>query len=267
MHLDERTYRQLLDGSLDPAEARKLARHLEGDCEACEGFLEERGGADELDGRVDRVLAALAPPGTGEGNDLELAGIDRALRSRPVHRRRAAILALAATVAVAGLAGILIARTRAPPVPWDGFKGTAPRAIPVRLRFVVVGGDPARPTLEKGVSGEAVAAASSLQFEVELGRPAEVALVRVAPAGGPEVLFRERLQAGRTSVTIAGRPAAYPLGELSGPQRFAVVVAGEGLSPERITRAAEALAPPGQMRADLPGLDGLSLDAVDVMVR
>ncbi len=63
MHLDERTYRGLLEGTLPPAAARALSEHLEGDCEVCEGFLAARW--DALDRRVDadREAARLRQAG------------------------------------------------------------------------------------------------------------------------------------------------------------------------------------------------------------
>jgi hypothetical protein len=138
------------------------------------------------------------------------------------------------------------------------------RAVPVRLRFVVV--DP-RGALAKGVAGETVPPTARLAFEVEVGRAADVALVRAGPGAAPEVFYRARLAAGRAQVAAEGRPAAYPLDGLEGTQRFAVVASEEGLAPERLAAAARALAPPARIAADAPGLDGLSLDVVEVTVR
>jgi len=262
-HLTQRSYRRLLDGTMEEREAREIARHLERECEICEAFLESCVEVDAVDGRVDGALAALSPEGA-EGHDLEFARIERGLRSSPPPRRRLApVLAVAATLAVAGMAGLIA--TRVHPAGWTGEKGVA-RPVPLRLRFVVIQGLPARPGVEKGTSGEAVDASASLQFEVELGRAAEVALVRVPAAGAPEPFYRERLRPGRTGITVGGSPAAYPLRDLAGPQRF-VAIAGERLDADRIARAAEALAPPASPAPDLPGLDGLSLDVVEVNVR
>lgn len=263
-HLGPRAYRRLLDGTLEEGEAREMARHLERECEVCEAFLATCGEVDALDGQVDGALAALSPG--ADGHDLEFARIERALRTPPPQRRRAPVLAVAAAVAVAGIAGLVASRIHPTGGGWTGEKGVA-RAVPLRLRFVVIEGLPARPGVEKGTSGEVVDSSASLQFEVELGRSADVALVRVSAAGAPEPFFRQRLRAGRTSVTVGGSPAAYPLRELAGPQRFVAIAAEGPLDGERIARAAAVLAPPGRLVPELPGLDGLSLDVVEVTVR
>jgi hypothetical protein len=259
MHLDERTYGRILAGDLDPALARALAAHLEGDCEACEAFLAAREDADFLDGAVDRALQATgSPPAGAAGNDLEYARIRRSAHPPARRRLRAGpALAAAAAVAMAGLAGLYL-WSRAPPA-WDGEKGAAPGGVPARLRFVVVDGA----ALEKGVSGQRVPASAGLAFEVELGRAAEVALVRVGDAGAADVFFHGRLGSGRSEIAAGGRPAAYPLDGLSGAQRFVLVASDTPLAPERAARAAASPAAPAEGAAR----EGLSLDQVEVIVR
>lgn len=274
-HLDAAAEEGLLRGNLSREEAADLARHLAAPCEVCEAFLAERGSADGLDGRVEASLGALGPPGA-PGNDLEFARIERRLRdlARPSRRPARAFTGLAGAAAAAllaaGLAGLLLPRPppdRPDRPAWDGLKGTA-RAIPVRLRFVVVAPEPGgRPSLEKGVPGQAVSPSAALQFEVEAMRPASIALVRVAARGAPEIFWAERVDVGRTSVSVAGRPAAYPLAELSGAQRFVLVASEERLDEGRAVAAAAALAPPVRSAPDLPALHGLSLDVVEVEVR
>jgi hypothetical protein len=263
MHLTDATYRGLLDGTLPPGEARALVEHLDGDCETCERFLAERAGADGLDGAVDARLAALAPPGAGAGNDLEFARIERQLRPPAPRRRLLPGLALAATVAVAGLAGLFLARPAADRIGrWDGAKGTASEAVPLRLRFLVLTpGEGGPPGIEKGLSGQEVPAAASLQFQVELGRAAEVLLLRADAAGNPEVFYRAHLPAGRTEVAVAGQPAAYPLATLAGPQRFLALASDAPIDPADVARAARGAA----ARSDEP--QPISLDLVEVKVR
>lgn len=270
-HLTERSYELLLQGSLPPEDARALARHLEGPCAVCEEFLASRPTADAADGLVEEGLGALVPAG-GRGSDIEFARIEKRLRGgAPAPRRTSRHLvpaAVAAAVLAAGLAGLLVPRGGTERPAWDGMKGAARRAIPVRLRFLVVTPAPGGPpVLEKGVSGQPVHAGASLQFEVESGRSAQAALVRVPAHGEPELFWSERVGPGRSTVTVAGRPAAYPLADLAGSQRFVLVVSEERLEPDRIARAAAALAPPVRVTAELPGLDGLSLDVVEVEVR
>lgn len=270
-HLTERTYDLLLQGSLPPEDARTLARHLEEACAVCEEFLASHPTADAADGLVERALDALVPAG-GRGSDLEFARIERRLRGDgPAPRReprRIAPAAVAAAVLAAGLAGLVAPRTASERPAWDGWKGAPAPIVPVRLRFIVVRpGDGGAPSLEKGVPGQVVPAAASLQFEIEAGRPAHAALVRVSSRGAPEPFWSERIGEGRSAVTLAGRPAAYPLAGLGGPQRFALLASDEPLDAGRVARAAAALAPPARMAAALPALEGLSLDIVEVWVR
>ncbi|HEY6099094.1 MAG TPA: hypothetical protein VIW03_06675, partial [Anaeromyxobacter sp.] len=87
MHLTERTYELLLQGSLPPEDGRALARHLEEPCALCEEFLASRPTADAADGLVEEALGALAPAG-GRGNDIEFARIERRVREgAPAPRR------------------------------------------------------------------------------------------------------------------------------------------------------------------------------------
>jgi hypothetical protein len=268
MHLTEATYRALLAGSLPRKEARDLAAHLSDDCEACEQFLADRSVADGLDGLADAAMAGALPPDRAMGSDLEYARIQRALRagaSRP--RRWPFRAAVAASLFITGTAGIVAWQLRAhapASVAWDGVKGTDARPIPVRLRYLRLD---AAGAVEKGLSGEAADPRTSLLFEVETGRPADVALLRVAAGGGVELIWRSRVSGGRTQVTVAGRPAAFPLASLSGPQRF-VLLAGEGgIEEARAARAAAAVAPPNRIQPEAPPLDGLSFDVVELLVR
>jgi hypothetical protein len=272
-HLTERTYALLLQGSLPPEDSRALARHLEGPCAVCEELLASLPSADAADALVEEALGALVPAGGRglSGNDLEFARIERALRERAKPPRpaprRAAPAAIAAAVLAAGLAGLLLPRAGSERPAWDGDKGTAIRAVPLRLRFLVLTPGGAAPALDKGISGQAVPPGASLQFEIEAGRAAQAALVRVPARGAPELFWSERVPAGRTGVTVEGRPAAYPLAALAGPQRFVLVASDAGLDPRRVAAAAAALAPPARVSPELSPLEGLSFDVVEVEVR
>lgn len=263
MHLTAATYTALLDRTLPGAEARALADHLAAGCDPCELFLSSRPSADRLDGEVDRLLGALPASQAGRGDDLEFARICRALASRDARRasrrRRVAGLAAAAALAVAGVAALL--HRPAGPDGWDGQKGAGAQVVPLRLRFLVLHPGPGPgPDLEKGISGQAVPAGASLQFQVELGREADVVLARAA-AGVVEPFFHARLPAGRTVVSVSGQPAAYPLARLAGPQRFLALAGEQAIEPpdvERAARSAAATAGPGQP---------ISLDVIEVHVR
>jgi hypothetical protein len=263
MHLTTQTYSALLDRTLPESEARALGAHLDAGCEICELWLAERPAADRLDGVVDMALGAISASKAGAGNDLEFARIARALAAavppRGPSRRWVGMLAVAAALAVAGVAG-LIHRTAAPDR-WDGTKGAGAQVVPLRLRFLVIHAGPGpAPEIEKGVSGQAVPAEASLQFQVELGREADVVLARAA-SGSAEPFFHARLPAGRTVVSVSGQPAAYPLANLAGPQRFLALAGEQPIEPADVDRAAR-----GSAAAAGPG-QPISLDVIEVLVR
>ena len=265
MHLDPRTYAGLLAGSLPPEEALALAEHLAADCERCGRFLAERAEADALDGRGDAAIAGAFPPPAISGNDLEFARIQRGLRRRDPPRRRVAIpVAIAASVLIAGVAGLLAQRGGRPSLPaaeWDGVKGTEGSAVRVTLRAVRLG--PAGEATEVR-SGDSVDRGASLLFEVEADRSAEVLVARLTPQGGVEPLWRSRLVGGRTVLTTGGRPAAFPLAGLSGKQRFAVIAREGALEEAQGERAASALGRAGSEARDLAGV---SFGVLELSVR
>lgn len=269
MHLDAHSYAALIRGTLSPGEARSLREHIDGDCGQCERFLAAQTEVDAFDGETDALVSVALPPAAGAGNDLEFARILREVGARsPVSRPRRLSLALAAaSILVIGVTA-LVARElpgRNEPAPsWDGVKGRKAQAIPVRLRFLVREESGA---MQKGISGDRVPSASSLVFEVETGRAAQLALVRVSPGGGSEILWRSGVGAGRTQVTVSGRPAAYPLATLTGSQRFVLIASDAALDDARAMSAGAALAPPAGVAGDAAALDGLSLDVVDVSVQ
>jgi hypothetical protein len=223
-----------------------------------------------------------------EGSEAELAAIERRLAAReawsaasvrpePVvrqahhergraerlrtwpRRRWAGALAAAAVVLVAGLAALV---ARGPDRPeWDGTKGAAPSPSAVRLRFLVVDRADAD-ALHRGASGEAVAAGARLEFEVELGQAAHVALARVGPDATVDVFWTGALDAGASIVTLDGRPAAYGLDGLRGPQRFVAIASAAPLDGPAAARAAVAGARDG---SGAPAA-AIATDAVEVRV-
>lgn len=266
MHLDPRTYAGLLAGTLPKEEARALAQHLAGTCERCERFLAERTQADELDGRGDAAIDAAFPLPAVPSDDLAFARIERRLRAgEPRRRHLLAAGAIAASLAVAGVAGLLVGRQASPPIPgasWDGVKGEA-RAPRVRLRFARL--DDAGEAI-RGQTGEAYGRDAKLVFELELDRAGSVALARVQPGGEPEVLWRRALPAGRAIVGEGGRAAAYPLASLQGTQRFVVVASDAPLTEVRLGQALGAFGAP-RVEAVSRVFPGLSFDGFEVTVR
>ncbi len=273
MHLTEHTVRRLLDGTIDPAAARALAAHLESDCPECEALL-AAGPAGALDGLADRALTALAPVRPEEaGSDLEYARIQRKLRPHRSGRPRwTRLAALAATLVVAAGVVVLFAVERAGrQARWDGVKGVAGRLshpVPIRLRAIAVISEPSGLATWKVVSGEALPSRAALQIQLEVGGAADVAIARVGPAGELDVFWHERVAtAGPVRLSVAGRPAAYPLAGLGGPQRLVVVASPETLAADRVAAAARALAPPARIGGESPALEGLSIDVLEITVR
>lgn len=270
-HLTDATYRGLLEGSLPPDEGARLARHLDEDCAECEAFLASREAVDGLDGQVDRALAALAPASASRRNDLELARIEQRLREmqHPPRRspRSVPVALAAAAILVAGVAGLLVSGSDPRRPAWTGEKGAGAHAVPVRLRFLVLTAGVGGVEIAKGVSGQTVSASSSLEFEIETGSAADVAIGRVPQHGKPDFFWHERVGAGRAQATVRGHPAAYPLIDALGAQRFVAVASEDPLDDARLARVASALAASAGIAPNVPGLDGLSFDAVEVEVR
>ena len=275
MHLTEERLRALLDGKLPPDEARALADHLARDCAECEALL-AAAPAGALDGAIDAALTALAPVRLEEaGTDLEYARIRRRVRAAAGGRRPwLRPLAIAAAVAVAaGVTLKVLVDREARDARWDGEKGigsSRAAAVPVRLSAVAVLGEPgAEPRLVKVAHGEALPPAAALQLRVEVGRAADVALARVGPGGDVDVFWRERVaHAGPVQLSVEGRPAAYPLAGLTGPQRFVAIASARGLDEGRAAAAARTIAAAPSAAAERAASgEGITFDILEVTVR
>ena len=268
-HLDQKTYRLLRSGKLDPESARRLAEHLDEPCDACEAFLAAQA-PDDLDGSVDAALTQLAPGAPSEsGSDVEFSRIHKAVRGRRPIARATRWFAAAAALLLVG--GVTLSVMRYHKAREDdasmGVKGTrAPQAIPARLRFAVVDTGRGAPELDRGRNGAVVPAGSSLAFRVELGRPAYVALLRIG-AGDSEVVWEQHVsRPGAVDVSENGRPAAYPLQGLSGTQRFALVASERPIAREDLAAAAR-VATGATAGSDDPRWSVMTLDVVEVTVR
>ena len=268
IHLDLETYRRLRSGSLEPARAKELADHLDGDCATCEEFLASLP-PDGLDGAVDAALASVAPPRAEEqGRDLEFFQIRRAIAPRRnVTARVSRFVAIAAAVLVVGGGGLVVVQHQlAPRTEWDGVKGRAATAVPARLRFAIVEAGGGAMQLDRGQSGAVVPEGASLAFRVEVGRPAYLALLRVG-ASESEVVWRHHANAsGSLDVSESGRPAAYPLKGLAGTQRFVLVASENPIAEEDLAGAARAAKGASASRDD-PRMQIMTLDVVEVTVR
>jgi hypothetical protein len=268
MHLDPRRHAALIAGTLPPEEARALAEHLARDCERCERFLAELGEADALDGRSDAAIAKAYPPPPVPGAELEFARILRRVRTPPRRLLPAVPIAIAASLLLAGLAGLWVQRNGPGGVPptagWDGVKGDAAAPVQVRLRAVRLDASGAAVPVR---AGESLDPGARLLFEVEADRGADVVLVRVPPSGAAELVWRSRIARGRTVPTVGGKAAAYPVAALTGRQRFAVIAAEGGLDDARVARATSSLALSAALRDGAPATAGVSVDVLELSVR
>jgi hypothetical protein len=271
IHLDLETYQRLRSGQLDPARARQIAAHLDGDCATCDAFLAAQP-ADDLDGATDAALVQLAPPAAEErGNDIEYAKIRRVMSGKraPTWRvtRFAAIAAALLAVGGASLVGVRYEQAkRADEAGVKGFPGRPTTIVPAKLLFAVVEPSGAGPKIDHGRSGEVVPEGASLAFRVEVGRPAYVALLRVGGAEN-EVVWKQHVdRAGSVDISENGRPAMYSLRGLAGTQRFVLVASERPIADEDLGAAARAANGASASRED-PRFNVMTLDVVEVTVR
>ncbi len=274
MHLTQNTQRLLLDGRLDPAQARALAAHVETGCSVCESAL-SASRADGLDGMVDVALTRLAPVDPADaGNDLEFARIRRHARSpRRVAWRGLGMGALAAGLAAMVVGGVLLVRGRSTTeYRWDGVKGVVPPAAAATVRLSAVsvlagrGEDP--PLLRKVGSGDLLPGEAVLQIQLEVGGASELALARVGRSGAVELFWQGRsTEAGKVLLLAAdGRPAGYPLAELSGPQRLVAVASERRLTERQATAVAGAVAS-GRPAEGFVRPQRISVDVLEFTIR
>jgi hypothetical protein len=149
----------------------------------------------------------------------------------------------------------------------DGIKGVRPaQVIPARLRFAVVETGRGTPELDRGRNGAIVPSGASLAFRVELGRPAYVALLRIAGSESEVVWQQHVTRPGAVDVSENGRPAAYPLQGLSGMQRFALVASERPIGRDDLAAAARAATAPSA-GSDDPRWSVMTLDVVEVTIR
>ncbi len=275
MHLTNDNLERLLAGRATASEARALGDHLDYPCPRCEAVLARHGGA-ELEALADRALSGIEEPTAEErGNDIEYARIRRAVQAAPAlrpARRWIPAVAAAAVLLVAGGVGLELARDRARDDRWDGVKGMGqPLANPVAVRLsaaAVSGGPGSTARVWHVVGGDELPASAALQLRVEVGAPADVAIARIGPDGRADLFWHERAPtAGTVTVTAGGRPAAYPLQSLGGPQVFVALASRGRLTPERIRAVSGGVIGTAQAVTGGVSPDGVSVDVLSVVVR
>jgi hypothetical protein len=192
-HLDAATIDAVLDGTLEPGQARLLHEHLASPCEACQQALLEHG----LD--LDTLLRLVeAAEGLQEPVEVPLTGLERAALWQSVEadlptpaaapRRRAGWRLPAAGAVVIALAAALVLFFRAPD-PSDGIKGARegdqlPASPELELRVVSGREVDGRVVLgARLASGTSMARDGLLLFETEVDRVAARYLFVVDGAG------------------------------------------------------------------------------------
>ncbi|NTX01364.1 hypothetical protein [Myxococcus sp. CA040A] len=108
-HLDDEALHAL--ARREPDAVKYFREHLATACEACESFLATHSGPDVLDGQVDAVLLALAPPRSDAPLDeVGFARVRRRLRAPRLDTQRWGLIAGA--VAAGLLAVVVVPRLR-----------------------------------------------------------------------------------------------------------------------------------------------------------
>ena len=194
IHLDPRVIDALLDGSLEPAEARALREHLAEPCEICQQALMEHNidldgllrlvEADEaMDEPVEVPLSPFERAALWQSVEGDVPARREAPRVRPRWHRPAG-----AAVVVMAMAAALLIFLR-PPQPYDGIKGpgdgdASPAPPSLELRVVQGREVDGSVELERRVQqGETLAKDAFLLFELEADRLAARYLFVVDGAG------------------------------------------------------------------------------------
>ncbi len=239
-HLTPALLDSLLDGSLEPALAGELLRHLEQPCDACQQVLKEH--SIDIDGLLrlveaqeamldDEPLDGAAPLSVLEKNALwqSVEGDLPVEGRRPVARPRWRLPAGGAAVLVAMAAAFLFFFHQPPMDPTQGVKGPGdvdvlPAAPEVELRVVTGREVDGRVELDRRVrDGERLPKDLFLLFELEVDRSAARYLFVVdgegrttqlspAPGGVPELSA-----AGSERVGQGGNWVVLDLADMQGP--------------------------------------------------
>lgn len=244
-HLDDEALSAL--ARREPEAVKYFREHLATACEVCEGFLATHSGPDVLDGQVDSVLLALAPPRTDAPLDeVGFARVRRELRMPHRDTRRWGLIAGA--VAAGLLAVIVVPRMRQGGTGVEvgtasqepGVKGQVGR-IALELAVVARGSDGALRRLDPDtlvgsddvllLRYHATEAGTALLFQQRAGEAPQLLGAFVLEAGthdlrGPQGLSGVSLEGESGSLTLW--LAASPAGLEPSPDEVKRVLVGEG---------------------------------------
>jgi hypothetical protein len=229
-HLDAASWHALQNH--EPAAVAYFARHLATPCEACEAFLIETSGQDDLDALADEALVAAA----GSPPREDALGWERVRRRAFPSKARtwgAGLGALAAAAALVALVVTTSAGRQGELGSSERVKGSAPRVLEVTAAAQLPDGR-VLPVAE----GQALPPEAVVLLRYHTSEATEAVLLREVPGEAPRVLGRFSLE-----------PGTHELEEASG----LVGVSLEGDSGE-LTLTLVAL-PPGPLTGGAKGHD------------
>lgn len=212
-HLDAASWRALQNH--EPAAVAYFARHLAKPCEACEAFLAEAPGQEELDALTDEALVAAA----GSPPREDSLGWERVRRRAfPSRARRwGAGLGALAAVAAAALVFLVVAPPMGRQVDSgrsERVKGGAPLVLELTAAAQLPGGS-VLPVAE----GQTLPPEAVVLLRYHVSEASEAVLVREVPGEAPEVLGRFSLEPGTHELEeasgLAGVSLEGEVGELS----------------------------------------------------
>jgi hypothetical protein len=228
--------------ALESGDARvraHFAQHLAEECEVCERFLATHEGPGLLDGQVDRLLLALAPPREAALDEVGFARIRRGLRAAPRRRWGAAVgvgAALAASL-------LVVFATQRGATPYDteqgiteqGIKG-ATGQLELELSVAARGADGALRRLDAGAE---VAQEDVLLLRYHASEAGTALLFQQREGEAPELLGRFPLQPGTHDLAGEAGLAGVGLQGEVGPLRLLLVgmPAGQALDPDAVSAA------------------------------
>ncbi|WP_224242488.1 hypothetical protein [Hyalangium gracile] len=220
-HLDAASWSALRDR--EPAAVAHFARHLASPCDACEGFLAEASGQEELDALADEALVAVANTPPRE----DTLGWERVRRRAFPSKARTWGPRLGALAAVAAALVLLVLapRMERPGEPRGGerVKGGAPLVLELTAAAQLPDGR-VLPVAE----GQALPPEAVVLLRYHTTEAVEAVLVREVPAEAPRVLGRFSLEAGTHDLAEASGLAGVSLEGETGALTLALVALPPG---------------------------------------
>ncbi len=244
-HLQRSTLAALLDGTLDPGDARLIRKHLEGDCPHCSALLQESG--PDMDTLIRLLEAEEWAPAEPHPDELEAAwaSISSGLpMSRPSGSARGGAGATrrswrwpASAVGLLAAAALLLVLR--PAGNDHGLKGGMPSPPSVELRVVAGRQTEGGFQLEGRLTdGDTVLPDRTLLFEMETDKVSARYLFAIEGDGEVTILFPhpgtapELAAAGSARVGRKDSWVALELDDMNGPLTLLGAASSLALDPE-----------------------------------